>query len=331
MLIDVHSHFMSLSFVRHLQGRPAYPVTSTEGDLYVTDCAPGLSIRHGRPILDTSWKLRDMAAEGIDVAVLSHGLPGPDLLGGAEADEWARRINDELASTIAGGSGRFAGWGCLGFGDPGRTIAEVDRCLDDLGFQGLQVWSNVNGRPLDAPDVVRVLEHIAERGAPVHLHPSIPLNREAMPSAGLQLALAFPLDSSLSVIHLAHSGLLDRAPDLKLVVAHLGGVLPWLRERIAVYTGHTDQFAGGLRHREPIASYLDRLYVDSVSYGLEPLEYCRRRLGAERILFGSDHPFAKPAEPRRLLDQLGCSPEEKERIAWRNAAQLLGLSAAPVR
>jgi aminocarboxymuconate-semialdehyde decarboxylase len=109
------------------------------------------------------------------------------------------------------------------------------------------------------------------------------------------------------------------------VVAHLGGLLPWLRERIAVYTGPTDQFAGQLDHREPLGSYLDRLYVDSVSYGLPSLEHCRRHLGADRILFGSDHPFARYTEPRRLLDQLDCSPEERERISWRNAADLLGL------
>lgn len=323
MRIDVHSHFMSLAFVRHLQGRPSYPATSVDGDLYVTDCAPNLSIRHGPPILDMDRKLQDMAADGIDTAVLSHGLPAPDLLGGAEADEWARRINDELAMTIADHPGRFAGWGCLGFGDPGRTIAEVDRCLDELGLQGLQVWSNVNGRPLDSPDVLPVLAHIAERGAPIHLHPSVPLNREGMDSAGLLLALAFPIDSSVSTVRLVRSGLFDRSPAPKVVVAHLGGVLPWLRERAAVYTGATDQFGGPDPRSRPMVEYLDELYMDSVAYGLGPLEYCWRTMGASRILFGSDHPFARPAEPGRLLDSLPCPPGDRERIAWRNACDLL--------
>jgi predicted TIM-barrel fold metal-dependent hydrolase len=325
VLVDVHSHLMSLAFVRHLQGRPVWPVTRVEGDLFVTDCAPDLSIRHGAPILEVEHKLRDMDADGIDVAVLSHGLPGPDLLGGEEADVWASRINDELAGIVATHPDRFAAWGSLGFGDPGRTIAEVDRCLDELGFRGLQVWSNVNGRPLDAPAVLPVLEHIVERGAPVHLHPSVPLNRVGMDSAGLLLAMAFPLDSSLAVVRLVRQGLFDRRPAPRMVVAHLAGVLPWLADRLTIYLGPTDQFSGG--GGPPFASYLERLHVDTVTYGLDQLEQAYRRLGAARMLFGSDHPFARPREPRRLLDLLPCGAADRELIRCGNACELLGLQS----
>jgi predicted TIM-barrel fold metal-dependent hydrolase len=329
MLVDVHSHLMSLSFVRHLQGRPVPPVTRVEGDLFVTDCAPGLSIRHGAPILDVGHKLRDMDADGIDVAVLSHGLPSPDLLGGAEADAWAGRINDELAGIVAAHPARFAAWGSLGFGDTARTIAEVDRCLDELGFRGVQVWSNVNGRPLDAPDVLPVLEHIAERGAPVHLHPTVPLNRAGMDSAGLVLGIAFPVDTSLAVVRLVRQGLFDRRPAPRIVVAHLAGLLPWLAERLTAYLGPTDQFDGG--GGRPFASYLELLHVDTVTYGLDQLEHAYRRLGAARMLFGSDHPFAQPREPRRILDLLPCGAADRELIRCGTACELLGLRPAVAR
>lgn len=327
MLIDVHSHFMSVPFIQHLQGRPAYPVAFADGPVFVTDCAPHLSIRHGAPILDVGQKLRDMDEAGIDVAVLSHGLPGPDLLGGAEADEWAARINDELAAMVAARQDRFAGWGSLGFGDPARTIAEADRCLDELGFRGLQVWSNVNGRLLDAPDVVPVLEHLAERGAPVHLHPSVPVNREGMDSAGMLLGMAFPVDTSLAVIRLVRQGLFDRQPAPRFVVAHLAGLLPWLAERLTVYLGPTDQFGRDGQRDRSFASYLESLYVDTVTYGLDQLQHAYDRLGAGRMLFGSDHPFARHTEPLRVLDQLRCSAAERERIRHENARELLGLRA----
>ena len=120
-------------------------------------------------------------------------------------------------------------------------------------------------------------------------------------------------------MRLVRSGLFDRSPAPKVVVAHLGGVLPWLRERAAVYTGATDQFGGPDPRSRPMVEYLDELYMDSVAYGLGPREYCWRTMGASRILFGSDHPFARPAEPGRLLDSLPCPPGDRERIAWRNA------------
>jgi len=113
--------------------------------------------RHRPPILNVDVKLADMDAAGIDLAVLSPALPGPAVLGGTQADSWAARINDELAVITAAHPGRFAAWASLGFGDPSRAIAEVDRCLDQLGLTGFQVWSNIAGRPLDAPDVLPVL------------------------------------------------------------------------------------------------------------------------------------------------------------------------------
>jgi len=165
MRIDIHSHLMSAAFLEHLQGRDLPPTAVRDADGYITQCAPQFSLHYRPPILNVDAKLADMDAAGIDMAVLSPALPGPAVLGGTQADRWAARINDELAVITAAYPGRFAAWASLGFGDPSRTIAEVDRCLDELGMAGFQVWSNIDGRPLDAPDILPVLEHIAARGA----------------------------------------------------------------------------------------------------------------------------------------------------------------------
>src|SRR6516225_3471843 len=154
MRIDIHSHLISVAFLEHLQGRDALPTAVRDADGFITHCTPGLSLPYRAPILTIEAKLADMDAAGIDLAVLSHGLPGPHVLGGAAADSWAARINDELAVITAAHPGRFAGWASLGFGDISRTIAEADRCLDQLGLAGFQVWSNVGGRPLDDPGVL---------------------------------------------------------------------------------------------------------------------------------------------------------------------------------
>ena len=165
MRIDIHSHLMNVAFLEHLQGRGALPTAVRDGDGFITHCTPQFSVHYRPPILSVGAKLADMDAAGIDLAVLSPGPPSPAVLGGALADSWAARINDELAVIAAAHPGRLAGWASLGFGDPSRAIAEVDRCLDQLGLAGFQVWSHIAGRPLVAPEVLPVLEHISARGA----------------------------------------------------------------------------------------------------------------------------------------------------------------------
>ena len=109
MRIDIHSHLMSVAFLEHLQGRDTLPTAVRDAHGYVTHCAPGLSLPYRPPILSAEAKLADMDAAGIDLAVLSHGLPGPHVLGGAQADLWAARINDELAAIGAALRSRGAG------------------------------------------------------------------------------------------------------------------------------------------------------------------------------------------------------------------------------
>ena len=324
MRIDIHSHLMNVAFLEHLQGRGALPTAVRDGNGFITHCTPGFSVHYRPPILSVEAKLADMDAAGVDLAVLSPGPPSPAVLGGTLADSWAARINDELAVIAAAHPGRLAGWACLGFGEPSRAIAEVDRCLDQLGLAGFQVWSNIAGRPLDAPDVLPVLEHIADRGAAIHLHPIWPARQEAM-STALMIGFAFPADTSLAVLHLIGAGLFDRDP--VIIAAHLGGVLPWLRERLAIHGQASAPFPGQPGLARPMGEYLDRLYVDTVGYGPAPLEYCYAQFGAGRLLFGTDHPFAAPGLPGQLIDGLPCTPDEREQILAGNAQRLLRLGS----
>ena len=325
MRIDIHSHLMSAAFLEYLGGRDTLPAAVRDADGYITHCAPQFSLHYRPPILNVDVKLADMDAAGIDLAVLSPALPGPAVLGGTQADRWAARINDELAVITAAHPGRLAGWASLGFGDPSRAISEVDRCLDQLGLTGFQVWSNIAGRPLDAPDVLPVLEHIADRGAAMHLHPTLPAGQEVM-SPALMLGFAFPADTSLAVLHLIGAGLFDRDP--VIIAAHLGGVLPWLRDRIGLWDRNIPPLPGQPQPARPVGEYLDRLYIDTVGYGAAPLEYCYSQFGAERMLFGTDHPYAAPGLAQDLVDRLPCTQAEHEQILAGNALRLLRLNAA---
>jgi hypothetical protein len=124
--IDIHTHFQCLDFVKHLLGRSTFPRSVLDGGTYAVECAAGFRVPALPKIIDMDAKLRDLEAMDIAVSVLSHGLPiGPDVLGGAEADDWAMRINDDLARIVAAYPGKFVGFGTIGFGNPQRAIAEV--------------------------------------------------------------------------------------------------------------------------------------------------------------------------------------------------------------
>ena len=324
MRIDVHTHFQCLEFVKHLQGRSMLPKSLLDGGNYIIQCAAGLTVPAIPKVIDMEEKLRDMEEMKIDVAVLSHGIPfGPDVLDGQEADDWAKRINDNLAEIIDRYPGKFVGFGSIGFGDCQQSIAEVDRCIKKLGFKGIQVFSNVCNKLLDSSEFAPVLKHIGMLGVPIHLHPAIPLNRVGLESASQFLSLGFPYDTSLNTFRLIHSGLLDETPDLKLIVAHIGGVLPYLIGRIETYSAPSRLFLNASLLKYPIEHYLHKLYVDTVCYHIEALECCYKVIGAEQMLYGTDHPFGRYDVPAELVEQLNCSPYERELIYHRNAERLL--------
>ncbi len=225
MRIDVHTHFISLDFIKHLEGRSALPSSALEGGTYFTSCAQGFRLPVLPRITDMEVKLKDIEDMGVDLSVLSHGVPGPEVLGGEEADDWAARINDQLAGIIQKYPGKFLGWACLGFGSAERTIAEVDRCINQLGFKGVQLFSNINQKVLDTPELRPIYKHIARLGVPMNMHPAIPLNLVGMDNGSLVTGLAFMYDSTLNTVRLIQSGLFDEEPDLKLIVPHIGGVI----------------------------------------------------------------------------------------------------------
>jgi predicted TIM-barrel fold metal-dependent hydrolase len=319
MRIDVHSHFQSVEFIKHLVGRTRLPRAVQEGGTYIVDCGAGLRVPSLPEIIDVEAKLDAMDRLRVDVSVLSHGLPlGPDVLG-PEADEWAMRINDDLAQIVQTYSEKFIGFGSLGLADPERTIAEVDRCITELGFSGFQLFSNI--ADLDASRVRPVLSHIARAGAPVHLHPTLPLHA-GVTGANLMLGFAFPVDSSLNVIRLIDSGLFDEAPDLALIVSHAGGVLPYLAGRLDLYTEASPLTTGSTTLTRPFGEYLRGLYVDTVCYHPAALECCYATMGASRMLYGTDHPFGRPGQVAELVDAIDCSAEERELIYHGNLESL---------
>jgi aminocarboxymuconate-semialdehyde decarboxylase len=115
-----------------------------------------------------------------------------------------------------------------------------------------------------------------------------------------------------------------------LIVAHIGGVIPYLAGRIESYATPSAVFPDAPRLTHPIHHYLRKLYVDTVCYHLEALECCYKGMGAKHMLYGTDHPFGRPDVAAELVEQLSCPASDRELIYHGNAERLLNLKELPV-
>lgn len=318
MRIDVHSHFMSPKLARTLERRSRFPYTRLVDGTHHFHCGPGLSLPMVPAISDMSRKLEDMDRRGIDVAILSLGVPGPERLGGKRAEQVARDANDLLAELIADHPHRLWGYATLGFGDIDASLKELDRCVSTLGFRGLQLFSNVNGEPLDSPRLRPVFTRMAELGRPIFIHPTVPLNQNYLTDMIPVPVLAFIVDTTLAAMRLALSGLLAEYENLAIIIPHVGATLPYLMGRLDAML----PFFGGPGAMTEPSRFLKRLYMDTVAYRPEPLQWCFSLMGASQLLFGTDHPFARWDLPGELLEGLQCAEHEREQIFHGNAERL---------
>ena len=318
MRIDVHTHFLSEKVARVLERRSHFPYTRFVDGTYHFHCCQGLSVPLAPPAHDMQRKLADMDSAGIDVAILSLGIPGPELLGGAEADELARMVNDLLAEIIVQHPNRFWGYATLGFGDIEASLTELDRCFSTLKFRGLQLFSNLNGKPLDAPEFRPIFARMAELKRPIFIHPTVPLNQNYLMDLVPAPVLAFMVDNTLAAMRLALSGMLAEYATAPIIIPHVGATVPYLMARL---DGMLESFGGPGALKEP-SRLLKKLYMDTVAYRPEPLQWCFSLMGASQLVLGTDHPYGPWRHPIQFLDELSCTDSEREQMLHGNAERL---------
>ena len=327
MRIDVHSHLIYLPYLEYLTGRSYLPQGVLRGGTYFVSCTGGYQHASLLSHADVNQKLRDMEDLGIAVSVLSHGMPGPELLGSPEADSWASRINDHLAEVMQTHPGKFEAWATLGWHSTEHTIAEIDRCVKQLGFKGVYLFSNINQKTVDSKEFWPVYRHIESLGVPINMHPTAPINMNGIDHRPLVPGMAFMFDTALATVRLVMSGIFQEYSDLKLIVPHTGGFIPFIRGRVGRMIDEWTSPEDWVNLDQSSQFYFDKLYVDTVAHSPAALEYCYKMFGADRLLYGTDHPFGHPGFQRfnDMVDELECSESDRKLINSGNARRLLGL------
>lgn len=237
----------------------------------------------------------------------------------------ARMLNDHLAEVVAAHPKRFVGLGTLPMQSPDHAIRELERCSSSLGFAGVQIGSNVNGRNLDSPELFPVFEVAQHLSASVFVHPWETMGLDRTGKYCLTWLVGMPAETALAICSLIFGAVLERLPRLRVAFAHGGGAFPGTIGRIAHgFAARPDLCAVD----NPVGprSYLKRIYVDSLVHDPLALQYLVQVLGGERIALGSDYPFPLgEATPGQIVEESPISRDAKRQIFCNTALDWLGL------
>jgi uncharacterized protein len=311
---------------------------------------PGMALQKrmsGIPVLvDLDLRMAVMDRYEGYVQVLTLANPPIEIVAGPDlSPELARLANDEMARVVAKRPERFPGFvASLPMNNPDAAVAEIDRAIDHLGATGVQIFTNVGGRPLDLPEYRPIFARMAEHGLPIWLHPARPATfadyaGEARSKYDLWWAFGWPYETSVAMGRLVFSGLFDRHPDLQIITHHLGAMIPFCAGRIG---GGLDQLGSrtddaddgaalGRLKRRPV-DYFKMFYGDTALFGAWPaMETGLEFFGADHVLFGTDMPFDPEKGPGFIRDTIAAmermraSAEDKAKIYEGNARRMLRL------
>lgn len=328
--IDIHTHIVPAEL-------PAYAGTADIAwpSVRHTDaCHAQVMIqgRNFRDITDACWsierRLEHIAEMGVGRQVLS---PMPELLSywlpAKDAQILARYINEQIAEMVRQRPDRFFGLGMVPLQDVELAIAELEHVTGALGLKGVELGTNVEGKPLGDPRFEPFFAAAERLGAAIFVHPLRPAGAERIVGPkSLEAVLAFPCETALTIGSLFTGGLLERHPRLRFAFSHGGGGFGQILPRLQ----HSWSLDKALQQRAPTppADWARRLYYDSLVYGETPLRFLIAQFGMTQIMIGSDHPFGiMEKRPVARIDALALPERDRELLLWANALRFLGVQS----
>jgi aminocarboxymuconate-semialdehyde decarboxylase len=325
-IIDAHSHFLPAVVIDTLR-EGKYPFARVEerggaGTWIV--CQSGLQFPLTPIFHDVEAKLDWMDERGIDVSLTSVAAPlFMYELGADEAMAPARLINDAAAEMARDSGGRLVGVATVPLSAPELAAEELERTCVELELKGVEIGTSLGQTMLDDPSLDPFFAAAERLGIPVMLHPyTSMLGQLSVPGFErffLLNSVGNPLETHLAAARLMLGGVFDRHPGLTVQLSHGGGGLPYQLARLDRTYAMREQVRESASR--PPSGYRDRFVFDTVVYGWEPLEFLIGLVGAERVVFGTDHPFD-------VADTTGL--EARRRLDARDASAVLGSNAARI-
>jgi predicted TIM-barrel fold metal-dependent hydrolase len=297
-------------------------------------------------MIDVDVRLKIMDRYEGYVQVLTLAAPAIELLGGpGVTPDLAKLANDEMAAVTAAHPDQFYGFvASLPMNNPDASLKEIGRAINDLGATGIQIYTNILGKPLDSPAFEPIFARMAELGLPIWLHPTrtpgvADYATEKRSFYDLWWAFGWPYETSNAMGRMVFAGFFDRWPDLQIITHHCGAMIPYFDGRIG---GGLDQL--GERSDDPADlaalanlkkrpfDYFKMFYGDTALFGsVNGLQCGLGFFGADHVLFGTDFPMDPEQGPGFIrdtlatIDQIQATPEERAKILEGNARRMLKL------
>jgi aminocarboxymuconate-semialdehyde decarboxylase len=330
--IDMHCHVVPASFPRSVR-TPEPKHWPSMADAHACHKHVMIDGKNYRTVSDQCWdvarRITDMTEMGIELQVVS---PMPELfsywMDASAADDLLRYINDEIAGMVASAGGRIAGLGAVPLQDLDLARAELTRIMRDLNFLGVEIGSNVNGRPIGAPEFDPFFALAEELGAAIFVHAVRPAGMDRLVGPPpLQQALGYPTDVGLAAASVITSNLLLRRPKLRIAFSHGGGtlgmLLPRLEEAAKVLPPVKEALQAAPREQAR------KLFYDALVYDAPALRYLTELYGDSQIMLGTDYPFGfHERNPIPRVKDAFADESIREKLISSNARRYLDLPEA---
>jgi aminocarboxymuconate-semialdehyde decarboxylase len=323
MKIDIHAHVVDRRYNDALIKDLALAAEKTASGQTLFR-RNGYTFLWERPdMFDIDARLRKMDAQGVDMRVLSLSTPNVYEWQGARQVEMARYMNDVTAALVRKHPDRFAGLGSLPLDDVDASLSELERVTQELDLCGVMIGSNVGGLPVNHEKFEPVWAKLDKLRLPVFEHPMFPPNTQ-QEEFEMPLRIGFVFDTTAAAARLIYSGIFERYPNFPYILAHTGGALLMVLERLD--NGYR-LFPDCRKHISKLPSeYATHLYYDTCAFFGPALKMAHELVGAEHLLWGSDDPFL--GVDASHVEKMGISESDKKKILGGNAARLLKLKVA---
>ncbi|MBW2030252.1 MAG: amidohydrolase family protein [Deltaproteobacteria bacterium] len=342
MKIDIFCHVTPPKYLRALERK----VTSEVAKSLPSRNLPALSD------FEVRFRIMDHYPDMRQVLTITNP-PVESILEPKDAIEVSKIGNDELAELVLKYPDRFVGGvACLPMNDMDAALEEVDRAIEELGLNGVQIFTNIMGKQLDSPEFMPLYEKMAQHDLPIWIHPffksigavakdkdqfsgyRVFTGKEDHAWAMDRAAFEMPGSSSTAMTRLVYSGVFDKYPNIKFITHHCGSSVPYFIKRIEMhYLMFKEVEKVDLGLKRPVPEYYRMFYGDTALHGNVPALMCGYHyFGAEHILFGTDMPFGSESglwPVRQTVDsveKMEITDEERKKIFEDNARRLLRLS-----
>jgi aminocarboxymuconate-semialdehyde decarboxylase len=285
---------------------------------------------------DMEIRLQHLDQFGIDEQIIN--LARPPIWRGVDrvdAIELTRLANDEVARIGEEYPDRFIPVGTLPMVND-TFVEEFERCVNELGMAGVQIFSNVQGEPIDGEAYEPLYERAAAKGVPIWLHPQLHEWHHWDSEYMLHKILGWPFDTSLAMARLVFSGVMERHPNLAVIPHHMGAMIPHFVDRLELFhrmlVEHRDVYPYFVRELETsIEEAFGRFYADTCRGGSSAvLEDGLGFYGEERLVFATDYPFGPERgvgfirAETRAVEEMDVDEDTRARVFHENLESLLG-------